>query len=186
MKLSHIVGFDDCPFPHGHRGDVRVVGAVFAGMRLDGVLCGRVRRDGANATRVLGDLVERSKFAAQLQLVMLQGIAVAGFNVIDVPALHTRLGLPILVIARHEPDDAAIRRALLQRIPGGRRKWACIEALGPMQALAGVYVQRCGIDVADARRVIRATAVNSRIPEPLRCAHLIAGGMATGQSGRRV
>lgn len=186
IKLSHIVGFDDCPFAPTHRGDVRVIGTVFAGSCLHSVLCGRVRRDGANATRVLGDLVEQSKFAPQLQLVMLQGIAVAGFNVVDVPALHARLGLPVLVVARREPDYAQIRRALLERVAGGRRKWACIEALGPMQPLAGVYVQRCGIEAGDAERVIHASAINGRIPEPLRCAHVIAGGVATGQSGRRV
>jgi endonuclease V-like protein UPF0215 family len=36
--LSHIVGFDDAPFDRTYRGDVMVVGAVFSGSRLDGVL----------------------------------------------------------------------------------------------------------------------------------------------------
>jgi hypothetical protein len=76
-RLSHVVGFDDAPFARAHRGDVLVVGAVYAGARLEGVLAGRVRRDGANATRVIADLVRRSRFRAHLQLVLLQGIAFA-------------------------------------------------------------------------------------------------------------
>jgi hypothetical protein len=184
--LSHVVGFDDSPFPRDHRGDVPVVGAVFAGLRLEGVLRGRVRRDGVNATRNLADLVAGSKFAPQLQLVLLQGIAVAGFNVIDIAALHRRLGVPVLAVARRAPRLAKMRDALLTRVPGGRRKWALIERLGPMEPVAGVYVQRAGISLADAGRVIRRLAVHGSMPEPLRAAHLIAGALATGESRGRV
>jgi endonuclease V-like protein UPF0215 family len=180
-----VVGFDDFPFAREHRGDVPVVGAVFAGLRLEGVLRGRVRRDGANATERLARLVTGSKFAPQLQLVLLQGIALAGFNVVDLGALHERLGLPVLAVARRAPRLAKIREALLTRVPGGRRKWSLIERLGPMEPVAGVYVQRAGISLADAGAVIRRLAVHSSLPEPLRTAHLIAGGLATGQSRGR-
>ena len=95
--ISHVVGFDDAPFAPGHRGDVPLVGAVFCGNRLEGVLCGKVRRDGANATEELVRLVEQSRFRAHLQAVLLQGIALAGFNVVDLPELHQRLELPVLV-----------------------------------------------------------------------------------------
>src|SRR2546425_794935 len=83
-----------------------VVAAVFAGVRLDGVLIDQVRRDGANAARTLIEMIRGSKFAQHLQLVMLQGIALAGFNVVDVFALNRELGLPVLVIARKRPDLA--------------------------------------------------------------------------------
>ncbi len=183
--FSHVVGFDDSPFDHAHRGDVPVVGAVFAGLRLEGVLCGRVRRDGANATRNLAQLITISKFASQLQLVLLQGIAFGGFNVIDLHELHGLLSLPVLVVARRQPRLDKIRRALLTRVPGGRRKWALIERLGPMEPVEQVFVQRMGVSLAEAGRVIRQLAIHSRIPEPLRTAHLIAGGIATGQSRGR-
>lgn len=65
-RYSHVIGFDDAPFERAHRGDVMIVGAVFAGMRLEGVLSGKVRRDGANATRVLIDLVRHSRFGAHV------------------------------------------------------------------------------------------------------------------------
>lgn len=182
--LSHVVGFDDSPFDRAHRGDVTVVGAVFAGLRLEGVLAGRVRRDGANATRVLAELVSRSKYAPQLQLVLLQGIALAGFNVVDVGALHGALGVPVIVVARRPPRMALIRAALAH-VRGGARKWALIERLGPMEPLAGVWVQRAGIDVRTAERTLRRLTVHGHIPEPLRTAHLIAGGMARGESRGR-
>lgn len=184
MPLAHVIGFDDFPFERTHRGDVTVVGVVFAGSRLDGVVSGRVRRDGANSARVIASLVADSRFE-HLQLVMLQGIALAGFNVVDVFDLHARLSLPVLVVARREPDMEAIRDALLSRVPGGARKWSILERLGPMQPVAGVWVQRVGIEVVEADAVIRRFQVNGNIPEPLRVAHLVAGGIARGESRGR-
>lgn len=183
-RLSQVVGFDDAPFPREHRGDVAVVGAVFTGPRLDGVLYGRVRRDGVNATRELVRMVRESRFAPQG--VLLQGVALAGFNVIDVPRLADTLMLPVLVVARRMPDRQAIREALLNRVPGGRRKWQLIERLGPMEPLARVHVQRMGLTLAQAEAVLERFCLHSRIPEPLRTAHLIAGGLAGGQSRQRV
>lgn len=183
--LSHVVGFDDAPFDRDYRGKVPVIGAVFAGLRLEGVLVGRVRRDGADATRELVRLVAWSKFRPQLKLVMLQGIALAGFNVVDLASLHEALGLPVLAVARRPPRMEKIRRAL-ERIPGGRRKWALIEQLGPMERMGAVYVQRQGIAKSAAEDVIERLAMHGTIPEPLRTAHLIAGAIGTGESRGRV
>jgi endonuclease V-like protein UPF0215 family len=184
-SFSHVVGFDDAPFLRYHRGDVPIIGAVYAGLRLEGILAGRVRRDGSNATQRLAQLIKGSKFERQLQLVMLQGIALAGFNVVDVEALHRVLGLPVLVVVRKRPRLEKVRRALLARVPSGERKWRLIERLGPVDWVAGLYVQRVGMTLDEVAGVIRRLAVHSHIPEPLRTAHLIAGGIALGQSRGR-
>ncbi len=180
------MGFDDAPFLRYHRGDVPVIGAVYAGLRLEGILAGRVRRDGSNATERLAQLIQGSKFERQLQLVMLQGIALAGFNVVDIEALHRVVELPVLVVVRKQPRLEKVRRALLSRVRSGGRKWRLIERLGPVEWVAGVFVQRVGMSLEEAAEVIRRLAVHSHIPEPLRTAHLIAGGIALGQSRGRV
>ena len=185
-RFSHVIGFDDAPFDRAHRGDVQIVGAVYASGRLDGVLSARVRRDGANATRVIAECVRSSRFFPQLHAVLLQGIAFAGFNVVDVRALHRALDLPVLVVTRRRPDLAAIRRALLNHVRGGARKWRLIERAGPMEPLAGLYVQRIGIAPEQAAALLKRSAVNGVMPEPLRTAHLIAGGVTTGESTSRV
>jgi uncharacterized protein len=176
------MGFDDAPFPRGHRGDVTIVGTLYAGHRLDGIVTGQVRRDGANATRVLAALSRGSRFGAHLHAILLQGIALAGFNVVDLAALHMLTRLPVLVVARRRPDLDAIRRALLERVPGGRRKWALIERAGPMEPLGGVFVQRAGLEPAEAEALLAATIIHGKLPEPLRIAHLVAGGLGRGAS----
>lgn len=184
-RFSNVIGFDDAPFPRNHRGLVKIVGAVYADQRLDGVLVGEIEKDGFDAAAKLADLVRTSKFFQHARLIMLQGITMGGFNVVDVFDLHRRLDLPILVVARHAPDMDAVRRALVQHLPGGRAKWAVLESLGAMEPAAGVYVQRVGLTRPQAAEILNRWAIHSRIPEPLRCAHLIAGALVTGQSRNR-
>jgi uncharacterized protein len=181
----HVIGFDDAPFAREYRGDVLVVGAVYAGARLDGVLSCEVRRDGVNSTRVLTECVRRSRFYPQLHAVLLQGIALAGFNVVNLRALYEALHRPVLVVCRKKPDLAAIRRALLEHVRGGARKWQLIERAGPMEPAGGVYVQRAGLSPAEARTLLRRLSIHSAVPEPLRTAHLIAAGVTLGESRTR-
>jgi endonuclease V-like protein UPF0215 family len=183
--ITNVVGFDDGPFDKRRRGgDVLLVGAVFARTRLDGVVSGRVRRDGRNATARMAELVTGSQFAGHVRAVLLNGIAVAGFNVVDIHALREMLGRPVVVVARRPPRFAKIRSAL-GHVPGGERKWALIEAAGPMEPVAGVYVQRAGISMADTAAMLDATTLHGKLPEPLRVAHLIAGGVVSGKSRGR-
>lgn len=182
---SHVVGIDDAPFDRQARARVRVVGTVYAGTRLDGVLSSTVARDGDDATRAIAAMVRRSRFAAQVQLVMLQGIAVAGFNVIDIHRLSRALGVPVLVVARRMPDLRSIQAALRGGVRGGDRKWAAIVSAGVMEPAQGLVVQRVGLSLAVAEAVIARLAIHGKLPEPLRVAHLIAGGIGRGQSRGR-
>ncbi len=182
---TNVVGFDDAPFAREHRGDVLLVGAVCSRTRLDGVVSGRVRRDGANATRAMIETIRRSQFAAHVRAVLLQGIAVAGFNVVDVHALHEALGVPVIAVVRRQPDYASIRRALFARVAGAERKWRLIERAGKLDPVRGVLVQRVGITIDHARELLAATTLHGNLPEPLRLAHLIAGGVTTGASRGR-
>jgi len=185
-RFTHVIGFDDAPFDRDDRGDVLVVGAVYAGLRLDGVLSSKVRRDGVNATTVLIRTLRASRFLAQEHLVLLQGIAFAGFNVVDLDALHQALQLPVIAVVRRRPNLPRIKAALLEHVPGGLRKWRLIEKAGPMESATGLFVQRAGMALDDARRVLKRLAVHSSMPEPLRTAHLIAGGVTLGESRHRV
>jgi hypothetical protein len=184
-SVGHAIGFDDGPFERSSRAPVTVVGAVYAGERLDGVVSGTVARDGTDATIELIRLVAGSRFYPQLRLVWLQGNALAGFNVVDVRLLYHALGLPVIVVARREPDYTAIERALRERVPGGAAKWQRIQRAGPMEPLAGVWVQRAGIGAGDAEAALRRWQWHGAIPEPLRAAHLIAGGVGDGHSRGR-
>lgn len=175
---SHVIAVDDAPFPRDHRGFVPIAGVAYAGTRLEGTMRARVRRDGADATRALAAMVKQSRFAEHTRLVLLEGIALAGFNVVDIHGLSEQLGMAVLVVVKREPNMAAVEEALLHRVRGGKRKWALVQKAGPMEPLANVWVQRAGIEKNDAAEVIRALALHGRLPEPLRVAHWVANVMA--------
>lgn len=184
-NFGQVVGIDDAPFAREHRGDVRLVGVVYSDDRLDGVISGRARRDGANATDRIVDMIANSRFRPALNAVLLQGIAVAGFNVIDIHALNRRLGLPVLVVSRTPPDRAAIRHALDTHVPGAARKYRLIEKAGPMEALGPLWIQRAGLSWNEAWALIDRHTRHGHLPEPVRTAHLIAGGITDGESRHR-
>lgn len=184
-RWSHVVGFDDALFRSDHRGTVLVVGAVYADQRLDGVLSCRVRRDGADATVRLAQCVRQSRFYPQLHAVLLQGIAFAGFNVVDIHALAADLALPVVAVVRRRPNLAAIRQAVLGRVRGGRRKWRLIERAGTPEEINGLFIQRAGVTREGAGALIRRHARHGLMPEPVRTAHVIAGGVVTGESSGR-
>jgi hypothetical protein len=184
-RFSNLIGFDDAPFSQDHTGPVKVVGTVFTGLHLTGVVIGEVEKDGADAAEKLARLVAGSRFAEHVQLVMLQGIALAGFNVVDVFDLHHRLELPVLVVSRKLPNLAAIQRALTTQVQEGEQKWALIERLGSPESVGHVYVQRVGLTLEEAQAVIERFTLHGHTPEPLRVAHLIAGALVNGQSRGR-
>jgi len=184
-RYSNIIGIDDAPFDKNRNDKVLIVGAIYADTRLIGVLSTQAAPDGDDSTAAITAMIRKSRFAEQLQVVLLQGIAMAGFNVIDIHALHKQLAIPVLAIARHQPDMQAIRKVLLSKVANGQHKWELIKKAGAMQPAGKVYVQRAGLSLADARTIIERFAVNGNIPEPLRSAHLIAGGIARGESHGR-
>ncbi|MFT3926042.1 MAG: DUF99 family protein [Myxococcales bacterium] len=183
--ITNIIGFDDAPFERASREDVRVVGVVCARTRLDGVVCTWVARNGDDATVRLAEAIERSQFVGYARAVLLQGIALAGFNVVDIRALSERLGLPVVVVARRMPNFASIRAALDAIGIDPEDKWRCMQRAGTPAPLRGLWVQHAGVTRDAAERMLEATTLHGKIPEALRLAHLIAGGITRGTSRGR-
>lgn len=184
-SLSNVVGFDDGPFARDRQGArVRVVGAVCARTRLDGVISGHVRKDGRDATARLAALIQSSPFDRHIRAVLLDGVTLGGFNVVDIHALSAAIDRPVLAIARRLPRFELIRAALA-KLPASDRRWAVIERAGRPEPLAGLYVQRAGLTLEEAGQLLDATTLHGKLPEPIRLAHLIAGGVVTGTSHGR-
>lgn len=180
-----IVGIDDGPFDRERRGDVQVVGAIYRGGQfLDGMVATKVRRDGRNATARLIDMLRGSRYFPQLHYLMLDGIALGGFNVVDIDRLWLETGLPVLVVVRRRPDLLAVRRAL-SRLPAWRARWELIQKAGQIEEVGGLFIQRAGLDRDEAAALLTLSCTRAKIPEPLRAAHIIAGALVTGEGGRR-
>ena len=154
------------------------------GHALRGADWGRVRQDGWNATNVLLDLLGRSKFLPQLHLVLIDGIALGGFNVVDLPRLATGLGCPCLAVMRRPPDLLAVQAAL-QQLPRARARLEVLRRAGPIHRAGGFVFQVQGAEPEAAAAALARLTDRGAVPEPLRLAHLIGAAVRTGQSGRR-
>ena len=135
-------------------------------------------------------MITQSRNYGQLRVVMLNGVTIGGFNVVDIVELHCRTQLPIIVITRQFPDMDSIRRAL-ENLPQPKLRFESILKAGEINEVltkwrgGPVYYQCKGMEKEDAARLIVDTAVHSRLPKPVRVAHLIATGVVLGESRRR-
>ena len=178
------VGIDDSPFVRGQKKNVLVVGAICSGTRFEGLVTTCVRPDGFNATARVGEMIGCSKFVSQLHLVLLDGVTLGGFNIIDLAALHNQLELPVVAVTRKHPDFDAIYR-VIGRLSQPRRRERLLSRAGPVHSGMGVHFQVHGASADVVAQALERITDRGHIPEPLRLAHLIGGGIINGQSGRR-
>lgn len=183
-KEIRVIGIDDCPFDKFKDTHTLVIGTFFrGGSFMDGVMSDRVRVDGINSTVKIAGMINRSRFRSQARAILLDGLAVGGFNVIDVRRLFRLTGKPVIVVIRSMPDIERIKECLARL--GMERKVRLIGNAGIPMRHRKIYFQSIGIDEPRAREILDLTCTRSFIPEPIRAAHLIGSGIAYGESRGR-
>ena len=184
---SRIVGIDDSPFAARGgaarpRTRVLVIGVLMRGHdRVDGILSTHVVRDGFGATAALARMLTTGRLAGQAQAVLLDGIALGGFNVIDLPRLSASVGVPVIAVMRRLPNLRAVRAAMA-RTSSPERRWRTVQRAGPILRAGRLWFQAAGLSPEQARMILAVAAREGGYPEALRLAHLIGGGVVNGTS----
>ena len=182
-----VIGIDDSPFQRNDKTAL-VVGVVCRKGRgtasdqsliVEGVLSTRVHVDGDDGTEKLCGMILNSRFKAELNAILLNGIMLAGFNVVEINELSSETGIPVLALTRKKPDPVAVENAL-KKVPGWEVKLSKINSAGSSKRIEGWHAQLSGTDLNGARDIIRIFG-NS----PVRLAHLIASGVIRGESRGR-
>jgi len=185
---SRILGIDDAPFRFSDER-VPVVGVVVqAPSYIEGVLTTLAEVDGHDATERIAAMIRRSRYRPGLAIVLIDGTAVGGFNVIDVDALHAAFDVPVATVTRKKPDLTAIERALRRRFEDWEERLAVIRRnpIEPIRSPHGtVWITFVGAPRSEVQEALRLTTVRGVLPEPLRIAHLIAAGIVRGESRGR-
>ena len=178
-----VLGIDDGVFtPHSNEL-VDVVGIVYrGGYWLDGFMHTKVQVDGLDATEKLVEMITSSPHYPQLRVIMLNGVTLAGFNVVDIEELSQRVKLPIVAVTRDKPNFDDIKKAL-RNLSHSEQRWRAIEKAGKMIKVRTrngeepIYVHVAGLSEEDAKRILKSTSTRSNVPEALRVAHIIASGL---------
>lgn len=182
-KEIRFVGIDDSPYTKSDKASL-LIGTFFrGGLALDGVMSCSAAVDGDDATESIAGMILKSRFRRQIQCIFLDGIAVAGFNVVDVQELHQRTKMPVIVVMRRYPDLDGMRKALVKM--GQERKFAVIQKAGPITRMNNILIQRIGLSSTQAKEFLTIACTRSFLPEPIRVAHLIAAGVVRGESRGR-
>jgi hypothetical protein len=185
-KEIRILGIDDSPYKRKDK-EVLVIGTIYrGGSYLDGLLSFKIKRDGRDATDKIIRTINKTKHKDQLQLVMIDGITLAGFNLVDIQEVNKKTKLPAIVIIRKRPKMKKFLLALKKINKKGKR---IIEKAGKVCKVEvngkNIFVQLAGISLKRAKSILQLTCLHSAIPEPIRVAHLIASGIYYGESKGR-
>jgi endonuclease V-like protein UPF0215 family len=185
-KEIRIIAWDDCAFRFSQKR-VLIVGAVFrGGSFLDGLLSTRIGKDGLDATDKIAESILKSRHYDQLSLIMLDGITLAGFNLVDLKKLYRRTKLPVIAVQRKKPDIKKFK-STMKIFKDYRKRLGIVNSAGRLFVFSNdskdIFYQRTGINDKEAREVLELTCTRSSLPEPIRVAHLIASGLSGESRG---
>jgi len=183
-KQIRVIGIDDTPFGKKKNEDVLVIGSIYrGGDYMDGLITTYIKKDGNDSTKKLISMITGSKFYRQLKAIFLDGIALGGFNIIDINELSEKTQLPVITIIRKKPDKDEIRKIL--KDIGMEEKIMIINKFPKIEKIDKIYVQRVNISLDDTIRLLKICITNSDIPECVRMSHIIGSGVILGQSKGR-
>ena len=185
---ARVLGIDDAPFRFGDKSTSVVCTITRLPSYLEGVIVGSVAVDGDDANDVLLTMLRKSRYTEGLSLILLDGIALGGFNVLDIDLLYKELGIPIATVTRDAPDMDSMIVVLKKKFADWERRVEVItrkEIQRIRTRHKPLYVTFEGISLNELKEAISLSTVRGALPEPLRIAHLIATAIAKGESHGR-
>lgn len=185
-EQSKVIGWNEGPFDFGQKKPTPLVGVITrGGGPVDGVIKTEVAVDGLNGTRLVSKAIIESKHREELSLIVLSGITLAGFNVVDISKISEKTNLPVLSVTREEVDLESFKSAL-KNLPNFQQRWRAVRNAGEISEyeLRGhrIYYQSAKLSVSEAERALEVTATHSVLPEPIRLAGMIATSLVRGES----
>ena len=188
-KEIRLIGIDDSPFEKGQKGEILLIGTIHrGGYEMEGVISTFVEIDGTNSTERITTMINNSRHKDQLQCIMTDGIAVGGFNVIDINKLADDTNLPVIVIVRQKPDLERVESAL-RNVSGFEEKIKLIRKAGKIYEYkfkeGKIHFQASRITIPKARQIIKTSVSRGHMPEAIRTSHIIATGVVRGESKGR-
>ncbi|MBI2584029.1 MAG: DUF99 family protein [Candidatus Aenigmarchaeota archaeon] len=182
-----VIGWDDSRHTKNQKS-VQLVGVIMRGGQwVDGVLTTKVKVDGVDSTETIASAIIKSRHYDQLSVIMTDGITFGGFNIVDINALSKITQKPVIAVQRRKPNMREFKNAIKKIFADHRRRLRIVEKTGRVIEFRGqkgtIYYQKAGCTKEFCERLLSLTSTRSFIPEPLRVAHLIAGGLSGESRG---
>ena len=149
------------------RGDFVIDGFVFGIATLEG-------NDATEAVLKMYDKLQR----ADIRYVLISGLVVSMYNMIDIQKLHQILKIPIIGISYR--DSAGIEDAIRYHFPDSfESKISLYQNLGKREKITlntsfDVFVRKEGCTLNDVKNLLDKLTLHGSVPEPIRVSKLLA------------
>jgi len=180
FRKLNVLGVEAGQFSAGVRGTgiqrTVLVGVLMTGSRIESVSFSAVQVDGLDATDRLIDMVGRDHL--RIDLIVSGSVCLAGFNLLNLPEISRKLSVPVIVAVSKRPRSVEVKAALRKHFSDWQRRLEIINSARPLRRILvkgkPVYIAVVGIEPREAGRIVKGLAVLGKIPEPVRCAGILA------------
>lgn len=160
----------------GEDGDSYLAGAVVRGSSVvDGFAFTTATVGGTDVTDAAVRLHEKIG-REDVRLVMVSGVALSWYNLIDLPAVHEETGVPVVSVTYEESDG--LGETIRQEFDGEERekRLKMYDRLPERRSVGDLYVRSAGVPEDRADEYVYGFTKDGR-PEPVRVARLAARGL---------
>ncbi|MBO3769700.1 MAG: DUF99 family protein [Thermoproteota archaeon] len=123
-------------------------------------------------------LLYKSLKREDVNLIMVSGVVISMYNIVDVNRIFQETGKPVLAVTYR--SSMGIEEAIKKHFPDNwERKLEAYRRLGPRKEIRlktgfKIFVRNVGIDDFDSKIILNKFTVFGKIPEPIRVARLLA------------
>jgi len=144
---------------------------------IDGIIFGKATIGGNDATQNIIEMYNNLK-RNDIGFILLDGMIISMFNIIDGEAIHNNIGIPLIIITfknsqgidntikKHFPDSYKTRIALLNKL--GKRDTILLKTD------KFLLIRTWGIKLEDAVKLLNSFLIQGSIPEPIKLAKIIS------------
>ena len=153
-------------------------------INIEGILSIFIECDADNATIQIIKMIKRSRFYKQIKLIAINGIAIAGLNIINIYEIKKQLDIDVIVITRDKPRSSklinALRKFKKENKINIQQRIDIINKYKSISIYHEKFYIKTILEFKDIKNII------DLCNELLRLSHLIAAGVKTGESKGRI
>lgn len=150
---------------------------------IDGFVIGKTTLSGNDSTNEILQMYEKLN-RPDISYLLISGIIISLYNIIDIKQLHKKLKIPIIAITYH--DSSGIEDALKHHFNDNAKskidEYKKLEARNKIKLKTNfdVYIRNEGCNFSDVQKLLNDLTLQGSIPEPIRVAQLLARTVLLG------
>ena len=144
---------------------------------IDGFVFGSATLEGDDATDTILEMYEELQ-RPDISYVLISGLIVSMYNIIDIKKLHDALKIPIIGVSYH--DSSGIEDAIKHHFPDSfESKIDEYQKLGKREKITlktshDIFVRKEGCTLNDVTHLLNELTLHGSVPEPIRVSQLLA------------